>query len=42
MAVQFFMPWWIIAPVAFGLAFWKAMNARQAFIAGLRVLRSVG
>jgi Na+/proline symporter len=34
MAVQFFMPWWIIAPVAFGLAFWKAMNARQAFIAG--------
>jgi hypothetical protein len=28
------MPWWIIALVSFGLAFWKALNAQNAFIAG--------
>lgn len=32
--LQFFLPWWIIAPVAFGLAFWKSQSARQAFLAG--------
>jgi len=34
LVVQLFMPWWIIALVSFGLAFWKAPNARNAFIAG--------
>lgn len=34
LVAQFFLPWWIIAPVAFGLAFWKARTARKAFAAG--------
>ena len=32
--LQLFLPWWIIAPVAFGLAFWRSQSARQAFLAG--------
>ncbi|HYK77555.1 MAG TPA: hypothetical protein VEV16_11305 [Daejeonella sp.] len=29
--LQFFLPWWIIALVAFGLAFWKARSGGHAF-----------
>lgn len=32
--LQFFLPWWIIAPVAFGLAFWKARSGGHAFGSG--------
>ena len=32
--LQFFLPWWIIAPVAFGLSFWKAQSAGRAFGSG--------
>ena len=32
--LQFFLPWWIIAPVAFGLAFWKARSGGHAFSSG--------
>lgn len=32
--LQFFLPWWIIAPVAFGAAFWKAETGRHAFGTG--------
>ncbi len=32
--LQLFLPWWIIAPVAFGVALWKGNSARQAFLAG--------
>ena len=32
--LQFFLPWWIIAPVAFGLTFWKAQSAGRAFGSG--------
>lgn len=32
--LQFFLPWWIIAPIAFGLAFWKAVSGKNAFISG--------
>lgn len=32
--LQFFLPWWIIGLVAFGMAFWKAERAGQAFISG--------
>lgn len=32
--LQIFLPWWIIAPVAFGLSFWKARNGNHAFGAG--------
>ena len=29
--LQFFLPWWIIVPVAFGLAAWKAQSSGHAF-----------
>lgn len=32
--LQFFLPWWIIGLVAFGIAFWKAQRAGQAFASG--------
>ena len=32
--LQFFLPWWIIGLVAFGIAFWKAERAGQAFASG--------
>lgn len=32
--LQFFLPWWIIALVAFGLSFWKAETAGRAFGSG--------
>ncbi|WP_207428611.1 hypothetical protein [Pedobacter sp. SYSU D00535] len=28
---QFFLPWWIIGPLAFGFSFWKAYSGRNAF-----------
>ena len=31
---QFFLPWWIIGPVAFVIAAWKSLTGRQAFLAG--------
>lgn len=34
LVLQFFLPWWIIAPVAFALSFWKAKKAGQAFASG--------
>lgn len=30
--LQLFLPWWIIAPVAFGLAAWKASSGKYAFV----------
>ena len=36
--LQSFLPWWIIALVAFGLAFWKANRAGQAFASGFGAL----
>lgn len=32
--LQMFLPWWIIAPVAFGLSFWKARSGNHAFSSG--------
>lgn len=32
--LQFFLPWWVIAPVAFGLAFWQAKSGWHAFGSG--------
>ena len=29
--LQLFLPWWIIAPLAFGLSAWKASSAKNAF-----------
>jgi len=31
LALQLFLPWWIIAPIAFILAFWQAKTAGKAF-----------
>jgi len=28
---QFFLPWWIIAPIAFSFCFWMARSGKQAF-----------
>ncbi|MDF3076639.1 MAG: hypothetical protein K0S09_528 [Sphingobacteriaceae bacterium] len=36
--LQFFLPWWIIAPVAFGLAFWRAASGKHAFWSGFLAL----
>jgi hypothetical protein len=32
--LQLFLPWWIIALVAFALALWKGTSSRQAFWSG--------
>lgn len=29
--LQFFLPWWIIAPIAFGLSLWIGRSGKQAF-----------
>ena len=34
LVLQLFLPWWIVAPVAFGLAFWRAKSSREAWLAG--------
>jgi hypothetical protein len=34
LVLQFFLPWWIIALVAFVFAFWKAGTPGQAFASG--------
>lgn len=37
-ALQFILPWWILAVVAFGLAFWLAKKASGAFWAGFAAI----
>jgi hypothetical protein len=32
--LQFFLPWWIIAPVSFGYCAWKAKSGGHAFRSG--------
>lgn len=32
--MQLFLPWWIITPLAFGAAFWKARTPGHAFWSG--------
>jgi hypothetical protein len=36
--LQLFLPWWIIAPVAFALALWKGTSSRQAFWSGFAAI----
>jgi hypothetical protein len=38
LVLQFFLPWWIIAPIAFVIAFWKAKNAAHAFSSGFSAI----
>ena len=39
--LQLFLPWWIIAPIATGLAFWKAKSAGYAFVSGFGAIFSL-
>jgi hypothetical protein len=39
--LQLFMPWWIIAIVAFGAALWKATNGSTAFWSGFLAIVTV-
>jgi hypothetical protein len=34
LVAQFFLPWWIIALIAFGMALWRARTAGHAFLSG--------
>ncbi|MDJ1469415.1 hypothetical protein QNI19_14110 [Cytophagaceae bacterium DM2B3-1] len=36
--LQLFLPWWIIAPVAFAFTLWKGNSARQSFLAGFAAI----
>lgn len=39
--LQLFLPWWIIAVVAFGAALWRATNGRNAFWSGFLAIAVV-
>jgi hypothetical protein len=39
--LQLFLPWWIIAPVAVGAAFWKAVSGAHAFWSGFLAIFSL-
>lgn len=32
LVLQLFLPWWIIAIIAFSFSSWKALNAKHAFV----------
>ncbi|RPD46240.1 hypothetical protein DNI29_14650 [Hymenobacter sediminis] len=32
---QFFLPWWVLVPVCFGVAAWSRLGGGRAFLAGL-------
>lgn len=36
--LQFFLPWWIIAVVAFGIAAWKGRSTKDAFFSGFAAI----
>ncbi|MDB5120145.1 MAG: hypothetical protein JWN56_1363 [Sphingobacteriales bacterium] len=38
LVLQLFLPWWIIAPIVFCLAFWKARSAKKAFAVGFNAI----
>ena len=38
---QFFLPWWVIAPVCFLLAYFRANSAKQAFATGTAAITTV-
>lgn len=31
---QFFLPWWVVAPIAFAVCFWQSETAGKAFLVG--------
>lgn len=39
--VQYFLPWWTMAIVAFGVATWKSKSAGNAFLAGFSAVALV-
>lgn len=32
---QFFLPWWVIAPISFAVCFWQSPTAGKAFLVGV-------
>ena len=38
---QYFLPWWIIAPISFGIAAWKSATARGAYISAAAAVASL-
>ncbi len=38
---SFFLPWWIIAPVCFGVCFWKSESGKTAFGIGSTAVSSL-
>lgn len=38
---QLFLPWWIITPLAFGAAFWRAQSSSHAFRSGFLAVFSL-
>ncbi|MHB1178127.1 MAG: hypothetical protein ACYCZO_07320 [Daejeonella sp.] len=38
---QLFLPWWIISPLAFGAAFWKAQSGSHSFASGFFAIFSL-
>jgi len=38
LALQYFLPWWIIGFVAFGISAWQAKNAGEAFKCGFSAI----
>ncbi len=39
--LQFFLPWWIIAVVAFVIAAWRGRSTKQAFFSGFGAIMLV-
>ncbi|MDP5140378.1 MAG: hypothetical protein NWP83_07900 [Spirosomaceae bacterium] len=38
---SFFLPWWIVAPVCFGICFWKSESGKSAFAIGSAAISSL-
>lgn len=34
LVAQFFLPWWVVVPIAFGVSYWKSSSGKGAFGAG--------
>lgn len=38
---SFFLPWWVVAPVCFGVCFWRSQSGKSAFIIGSAAVSSL-
>jgi hypothetical protein len=39
--LSYFLPWWVVAPVIFGLSWWKGKTAKEASLVGIAALISL-